>query len=142
MVADFAGPRPPGSGSCCGSSHGVSILDYIERGLVRNRSEPLPVIGDVLRDSHGRMAQFSVQLDDGVIESVSFKASFCVTLIAYCELLAEWATGATLRRAAGIRPADLAVALTCVPPDKRDCAMLAKAALSSAIQTTLEGGST
>jgi NifU-like protein involved in Fe-S cluster formation len=88
------------------------------------------------------MAQFSVQLDDGVIESVSFKASFCVTLIAYCELLAEWATGATLRRASGIRPADLAVALTCVPPDKRDCAMLAKAALSSAIQTTLEGGST
>ncbi len=141
MTSNLEGAHPPSGGPCCGSSRRVSILDYIERGMRMNRSEPLAVVGKKVSAPDGVMAQFSLRLDDDVIESASFKVSFCTTLIAYCAVLSEWATGATLQRAARIPPADLAAALVGVPPQKRDRAVIAKAALLSAIQKALEGDS-
>lgn len=125
--------------ACCGSFSRVSIIDYIERGLQRRRWEPHSIVGDVVKDSEGRAVQFSLQLEDDLIESVAFRVSFCVTLIAYCELIAEWATGTTLQRAARIRPADVAASLSCVPPQKRDLVQLAKEGFSSVIRKAFEG---
>jgi NifU-like protein involved in Fe-S cluster formation len=91
-------------------------------------------VGTWIRDQESRIVRFSVQIRDGVIDEVRFNASFCVSLIAYCEVLAEWATGTVSEHAARIRPADLTAALACVPPYKRHLAGLATEALSSAIQ--------
>jgi NifU-like protein involved in Fe-S cluster formation len=136
LSCTMASPR---SRTCCGSSRKISIVDFIERGLQRSRWQPYSVVGDVVKDSEARAVQFSLRLEDNFIESVAFRVSFCVTLIAYCELIAEWATGTTLQRAANIRLEDVATAFACVPPQKRDIAQLAKAAFSSAIRKAVEG---
>ena len=139
MVASSSSDHSSLRSACCASSPRISILDYIDRGLMRNRREPLPIIGDVQRDRSGRAAQFSLQVENDVIHALSFKVSTCVTLVAYCELLAEWVTGLTLREAATrARPAELAVAFPGVPALKRDRALLATAALQASILKALE----
>lgn len=124
--------------TCCTSSH-LSLIDYLERGLRRRREPAYSVVGEVRRDHEGRTAQFSVQLNDTVIQSVSFKTSSCATLIAYCEVLAQWATGLTLQAAVRVRPPQLLAALPSVPAYKRYCAILATAAFLSVVQTAVQG---
>lgn len=98
----------------------------------------LPVAGHVRRDDEGLTAQFSLEIEDGVIRAVSFNISFCVSLIGYCELLAEWATGATLHSAVRLHPAQLVAALPEVPAYKRALALLATAAFLSALGQAVE----
>ena len=120
---------------CCGgSTRPPTLSDYIERGLRRRRTGPLPVVGDVRRDDDGRFAQFSVRMNDGVIADVAFDATTCVTLVAYCELAAEWVTGHTVSAAAQkIRLHELARALPLVPEDKRHRALLAVQAVMATV---------
>lgn len=127
----------PGTGCCGGSPN--SIIDYIERGFHRRREPPCPIVGEVRRDHEGRTAQFSLRLDGSLIQSVTFRVSSCVTLMVYCEFLAEWVTGLTTEAAGRFRPAQLMAALPLVPPYKRIRAVLATAALLSAIQESNPG---
>ena len=105
----------------------------MDLGLRRSRTEMLPVVGAARSSIDGLRVQFSLDVEDDVIAGVSFRASFCSALIAYCELLAERSAGSTLRRAARIGFADLIRALPGVPPGKHDRARLALSAWWSAI---------
>jgi hypothetical protein len=116
---------------CCKTKE--SVLDYFDRGLRRSRQATFPVVGDVIQGPNRLSARYDLRVEDGSIRGVSFKASTCVTLVAYCELLAEWATGKSLRDAMLIDPGELADGLAGVPVMKRDRAMLAARALQSAL---------
>lgn len=125
--------------SCCGTAAKPTMCDYIDRGLRRARSATLPIMGDTQHDA-GLFARFSLRVDDGIITGVAFEASVCGTLIAYCEVLAEWVTGLTIPAAAHrIRPLDLTAELPLVPAEKRDLAQLASQALLTTVrQATTE----
>lgn len=110
------------------------MSDYIERGLRRARGPNLPTVGAVCRDDEGRFARFSVRMDGGRVAEVSFRATPCATLIAYCEVAAERIAGrAPTAAAGGLRPSDIADALPQVPEHKRDRARLAALALIATI---------
>jgi NifU-like protein involved in Fe-S cluster formation len=112
------------------------MSDYIDRGLRRLRCSPLPVVGDMQHDDAGRYARFSVRVEEEVITQVVFEASMCVTLVAYCEVLAEWVTGLSIADAVRrIRPVDLVAELPLVPLAKREVASLAAQALMMAVVT-------
>jgi hypothetical protein len=124
----------PIPGHCCGSRRRLTMSDYIDRGLRRSRSPVLPVVGAACEDDDGRFARFSLQVEGDVISDVRFQASPCVTLVAYCEVAAEWVTGQTLPAAARrIRAADLSSELPLVPAAKRARALLASQALIASI---------
>jgi hypothetical protein len=78
---------------------------------------------------------------DGVIADVPFEATTCVTLVAYCEVAAEWATGLTVLAAAQrVRVRALVTALAPVPASKRQRAPLAALALSAALAEAARTG--
>lgn len=142
-TADFPGlvPRPPEGCACCGTSARVTLSECIERGLKRNRREPLPVVGHERTNDDDLRAQFSLRIEEGVIQDVSFKVTTCVALVAYSELIAECVTGVMLGEATGrIRPAALVEALPGVPSAKHNRALLATNAWLAAVLAATEGG--
>ncbi|MBZ0270872.1 iron-sulfur cluster assembly scaffold protein [bacterium] len=68
-----------------------------------------------------------------VIDEVDYTASTCVVLLAVCERLAERARGGTMASASAISPADLIADFADIPSAKFDRAILAVAALRSAL---------
>jgi NifU-like protein involved in Fe-S cluster formation len=119
--------------ACCGG-RALTIGDYIELGMRRARRTTLPPDGAESRDENGHVARFSVQVADGIVTNIGFRASACATLVAYCEVAAQRASGQPVRSAVlGLRPADLVRALPAVPPTKRDRARLAARALLEAL---------
>jgi NifU-like protein involved in Fe-S cluster formation len=119
---------------CCGVARRRTVSDCFDRGLRRNRAAPLDIQGKTLTDANGLEAQFSLKMDNGLIESVRFKVTSCVALTAYAEVLAEEAEKLSLSSAAAITPLVLIDLLEGVPLFRRDRANLAVAALRSAIQ--------
>jgi len=119
---------------CCGRGRTLTMSDYIDRGQRRARAASPPVQAPECRDDEGRFARFGVQLTDGIVTAVGFRASPCATLIAYCEAAAERVSGRSLAAALrALAPADLACALPAVPPAKHDRARLAARALLVAL---------
>ena len=129
-----AGTPDPGDG------RRVSAFDHLIRGFRRNGGPLLAVVGEVASDGDGRTAQFSVEVEDGVLKAVSFNVSTCATLIAYCEFVAEGMTGATLSQAVALIPEQVIAPLKGIPPHKHDCARLAISALHAAVKKALNGG--
>jgi NifU-like protein involved in Fe-S cluster formation len=123
-----------------GDGHRVSAFDHLIRGFRRNGGPLLAVVGRVVHDGDGRNAQFSVEVEDGVLTAVSFNVSTCATLIAYSEFVAEGMTGATLSQAVALTPEQVIAPLKGIPPHKHDCARLAVSALHAAVKKALNGG--
>ncbi len=119
-------------------NHRHDVSTCFDRGLARLRRPLLPLSGSVCVDEGGLQVQFSLDLDGAVIRQVAFKATTCVTLVAYSERLAERVTGADLRSAVRLRPEDLAGELDGVPPIKQLRAALPVRALHSAIHKAIE----
>ncbi len=120
-------------GCCAPRGRPPAIIDYIERGLRRRRRARLPLAGEPAHDHEGRHVRFSLGLSGGVIADVVFETNMCVTLVAYCELLAEGVTGLSLDAGASRIDGDaLAASLPQVPPHKRVLSELAAAGLQSA----------
>ena len=122
---------------CCGVARRRNVSDCFDRGLRRNRAEPFEIAGEKLNDANGLEAQFSLKLENGLIEAVRFKVTSCVALTAYSEVLAEEAEKLSLSSANAITPLTLIDLLEGVPLFRRDRANLAVAALRSAIQSAL-----
>jgi hypothetical protein len=115
------------------------MSDYIDWGLRRRRRPALPVTGAVRRDLDGRHATFSLAIEDGRVADITFDATACVTLVAYCELLCRQIQGLTPRAAViAIRPLDVVSALPLVPMSKRDRALLASQAIIATLVTALQ----
>jgi NifU-like protein involved in Fe-S cluster formation len=122
--------------NCCGNAPRRTVSDLFDRGYRRNRKSPLAIEGTELRDLNGLLARFSLEVADGFIKAVNFRATTCITLLAYSELVAELTIGQRVHEAAKLSPAELVDALPDVPLLKRDRALLAvkafRAALSAA----------
>jgi NifU-like protein involved in Fe-S cluster formation len=119
--------------ACCGVAPRRNVSDLFDRGRRRARQSPLPVQGDEHRDAGGLSVRFGLAVEDGGIAKVGFKASTCITLIAYCELIAELVVGQGIPQAARLSVADLIPELPDVPALKRDRAPLAVAAFRDAL---------
>ena len=120
----------PYEASCCGSPRQVrSVSDFFQAGLVRGRGVSLACVGEVAAGPDGLLARFSGSLTGGQLEEVRFKASTCVTLVAYCEVLAQAITGLSLAEAMRWDEEALVAALPGVPAGRTNRAGLAIAAL-------------
>src|SRR5262249_40711208 len=119
--------------SCCSVMPRLSVSELFERGFRRNRAAPLSIEGAPCRDADGNTARFSVDLAGGKIAAVSFRASSCATLIAYCEYVAEAVPGFRLEIARELTAANLAEAVPGVPALKRERAVLAVAAFRAVL---------
>lgn len=109
----------------------------------RQRGPWLAASGDTCSDANELTLQFALQVERGMIRRVNFKASTCITLVAYAELLAERVTGQELKQAIRVDAEDLVQALCEVPPGKQDRARLPILALQSAIkEATIDQGGT
>jgi hypothetical protein len=119
--------------ACCNGTLRLTVSELFERGFRRNRAAPLAFEGSPCVDAEGNSARFSVDIADGKIAGIGFRASSCATLIAYCELIAEVTPGVRLEIARELTATDLVEALPGVPALKRNRAVLAIAAFRAAL---------
>jgi NifU-like protein involved in Fe-S cluster formation len=124
--------------SCCSSIPRQTVSELFERGFRRSRAASLSIEGATCTDAEGNTARFSLDLKDGRIAAVGFHASACATLIAYSELVAEFATGLSSDVLTGVTAEDLITALPGVHPLKRGRAVLALAAFRAALVATAQ----
>ncbi len=117
----------------------ATVATWFDRGVRRSRGRWLAISGRPCSDGNGLRLRFCLEVEDGVILDAAFEGTTCVTLIAYCEVLAEWVAGMPLADAIRISPRDLVRALPGVPPSKQDRAVLPIDALRSAIQAAVLG---
>lgn len=109
------------------------VQDCVERGLRTRRAELLPYLGAWLENAGGLRARFSLEVAAGHVARVHFECTPCVTLVAYCQALAEYETGRALAATPALDAEALAGRLEGVPPARQDRAALAVAAWRTAI---------
>jgi NifU-like protein involved in Fe-S cluster formation len=119
--------------ACCSVTPRLTVSELFERGFRRNRAAPLTIEGPPCTDAEGHAARFSLDLRDGKLTGIGFRASSCATLIAYCEYIAESAAGARPAIARELTAQNLAEAVPGVPALKRERAVLAIAAFRAAL---------
>jgi len=129
--------------SCCNVTPRLTVSELFERGWRRNRAATRAVEGARCSNADGYSACFSLDVADGKIAGVGFRASSCATLLAYCEYIAEIVPGYGLDIATALTAKNLIENLPGVPALKQDRAVLAiaafRAALAAAAQSrTLE----
>jgi NifU-like protein involved in Fe-S cluster formation len=124
--------------ACCSVTPRLTVSELFERGFRRNRNAPLLIEGAAFTDADGNTARFSVDVKGEAIAGVSFHASTCATLIAYCEYLAEVTPGFRLDIATAFTAASLVEALPGVPALKRTRAALAVAAFRATLAQASE----
>jgi NifU-like protein involved in Fe-S cluster formation len=131
--------------ACCNVTPRLSVGDLFERGFRRMREAPLSIEGEVCADAEDNQARFFLDLRNGKVAALGFRASPCATLIAYCELICETTTGLSADMAGAFAPRQLIDTLDGVPALKHGRASLAMAAFHSALvaasssQTVLKG---
>jgi hypothetical protein len=119
--------------ACCNVTQRLTVAELFERGFRRNREAPRAVTGTLCTGAGDNTASFSLDVADGRIGAVGFRASCCATLIAYCEYIAEITPGFGLSIARELTAADLVDSVPGVPALKRDRAVLAMAAFRAAL---------
>jgi len=119
---------------CCRSNPPRTVSDLFDRGHRRSRATSLPPETPLRTDHNGLSAGFVMAIENGTITQVGFKASTCVTLLAYCELIAETIEGQHATAADALSLAALIADLTGVPALKRDRAALAVNSFRSALR--------
>ncbi len=119
--------------ACCSATPRLTVAELFERGLRRNREAPCLFEGAPCVGADDNTASFSLDVTDGRIDGVGFRASCCATLIAYCEYIAEIVPGFQLEIARGMTAANLVDSVPGVPALKRNRAVLAIAAFRAAL---------
>lgn len=118
---------------CCRSAPLRTVSDFFDRGHRRSRATSLPPETPLRTAPNGLSAGFVIGIENGTITAVGFKASTCVTLVAYCELISEIIEGQHVSAADALSPAILVANLTGVPALKRDRAVLAVNSFQAAL---------
>lgn len=119
--------------ACCSVTARLTVADLFERGFRRNRAAPLSIEGALRADAEGNAARFSVEIAQGKLAAVNFRATTCATLIAYCELIAELVPGMRAEMAKQLAARDVVEGLPGVPPLKHARAALAIEAFRAAL---------
>jgi NifU-like protein involved in Fe-S cluster formation len=130
--------------ACCNITPRLSVSELFERGFRRTRAAPLTVQGATCTGVEGNTASFSLDVANGKITLVGFRASCCATLIAYCEFIVQITPGFRLELARALTAANLVDGLPGVPALKHNRAVLAIAAFRAALMAAekLEWGVT
>jgi NifU-like protein involved in Fe-S cluster formation len=118
---------------CCSVTPRLTVTELFERGFRRTRAAARAIVGASCTDAEDNNAAFSLDVADGKVTAVSFHASCCATLIAYCEYIAEVAPGLRLELARELTAANLVNSVPGVPALKHDRAVLAIAAFRAAL---------
>ena len=66
--------------ACCSVTSRRTVSELFERGF-RQHAAPLPIEGAQLTDVEGNAASFSLDVVDGQVASLGFRATTCATLI-------------------------------------------------------------
>jgi NifU-like protein involved in Fe-S cluster formation len=111
----------------------LTVIELFDRGLRRSRQAPLEIVGETCTGAEDNCASFSLDETGGKIHAVSFRASCCATLIAYCECIAAMTPGVLIEMARELTAANLVASVPGVPALKRDRAVLAIAAFRAAL---------
>ncbi|MEX0730400.1 MAG: iron-sulfur cluster assembly scaffold protein [Aquisalimonadaceae bacterium] len=135
---DLHGP----TGDCCNATPRRSVSTCFDRGRRRQRLPELPYGGRWIAGADQVGARFSVELSGHLLSDIRFRATTCITLVAYCELLCETARGMTPLAAMHLRAAQLVSTLPGVPEDKQDRAAIAITSLHSALVAIMDTNST
>ena len=112
---------------------GRTVYDYFNQALRSPRDPDLPVQGELISGNDGLSAQFFAEVQGDRLTRVSYRCATCVTLVAYCELLAETLAGLSPAEVMLVKTSDLIDALPGVPSFRYDRAGLALGALQSAV---------
>ena len=119
--------------ACCSVTPRLTVAELFERGFRRSREMPRSIAGADCTGADDNTASFSLEVADGRIAAVGFRASCCATLIAYCEYIAEIVPGFGLSIARELTATNLVDSVPGVPALKRDRAVLAIAAFRAAL---------
>ena len=115
-----------------------TLLDHARNprnvGLIEN-PDGLGTLGD---PSCGDFVRMTVRVRDGYVVDVRFLVKGCSAAIAACSMATELVKGKTLREAAWLTDADVAVALDGMPEEKLHCADLAATALQNALMDYID----
>ena len=124
--------------ACCSVTPRLTVGELFERGFRRSCAAPLAIAGAPCTGAEDNTAAFSLDVADGRITAVGFRASCCATLIAYCEFIAEIAPGFSLEIARELTAQNLVEGLPGVPPLKHGRAVLAIAGFRAALMAASE----
>ena len=139
-MTESGGTMAENRGCCCDTeSRRARVDDCFERGRRRQRNDPPRRGGRPIRARDGTGAIFDIDAVDGRIAGVRFRADSCVTLIAYCERLAEISSGLSVGEGHRIDSETLIASLDGVPRAKRPRAALAIAAWNAALSRIPDG---
>jgi hypothetical protein len=119
--------------ACCSVTPRLTVAELFERGFRRNREAPRAIAGTACTGAEDNTAWFSLDVTDGRIAAVGFRASCCATLIAYCEYIAAITPDFALSIACELTAKNLVDSVPGVPALKRDRAVLAIAAFRAAL---------
>src|SRR5262245_8572597 len=101
--------------ACCSVAPRLGVAELFNQGFRRNREAPRSIEGAACAGADGNEASFSLDIIDGTIVAVGFRASCCATLIAYCEFIALSAPGFAVAIARELTVTDLIMAVPGVP---------------------------
>jgi NifU-like protein involved in Fe-S cluster formation len=76
--------------------------------------------------------RYYLECEAGTVLSAEYQCTTCITLVAFCEHLRQWAPGHTMEEAAALGYEDLLAHFPEVPPGRRNRARLALRALQVA----------
>ena len=124
--------------ACCSVTPRLTVAELFERGFRRNREAPRAIEGAACAGAEDNTVSFSLDVANGKIAAVGFRASCCATLIAYCEYIAEIVPGFGPSIARELTATNLADSGPGVPALKRDRAVLAIAAFRAALLAASE----
>ena len=116
------------------------MYDYFSSAMYGPARDLSGRSGDTVRSGDGVSAVFYIDTIGERLETVDYRCSTCVTLVAFCEHLREMIKGTTASEALCVTAADLLSLHQEVPAERRDRAALAVQAMHSAVRRLLEGG--
>ena len=117
----------------------MSTYDYFQRAYRRGAQTRAGTPGMLVRGSDGNCAVFWLDAPAGIISSVQYRSTTCVTLLAFCEHLSELAVGMALDQARQHNPEQLLALHPDVPQYRADRATLASEAFRSAAHQIVQG---
>ncbi|HET9481723.1 MAG TPA: iron-sulfur cluster assembly scaffold protein [Candidatus Polarisedimenticolia bacterium] len=110
-----------------------TVLDHFENPRNAGDLPGADAVGRATNDACGDTLELYLAVSDGRIDKVRFRASGCGAAIASSSMVTVMLEGRTLAEASSITNAQVAEALSGLPPAKLHCSVLAEEAIRAAL---------